>query len=182
MPLFARRTVINQIESQFPLPGAAQGCLHFAVAGFQSFLKFWLPVLVWMVFIFSASTGGMSFGHTSRFIAPILRWLDPGMTEETVFLLVAIIRKLAHVVEYAILGILVWRAVRRPRRHDPRPWSWRAAAIAFAVASLYAMTDEFHQSFVPSRGASPVDVLLDMTGAAAGIVAVWALGKWFKRW
>lgn len=135
-----------------------------------------------MALIFSASTGGMSFGHTSRFLGPLLQWINPDMTAETVLMLVTAIRKVAHVMEYAVLSILVWRAVRRPRWRDPRPWSRRQSAVAFAVAAAYAMTDEFHQSFVPSRGASVLDVLLDIAGAAFGILAVWILGKWWHRW
>ena len=135
-----------------------------------------------MGFIFSASTAGMSFGHTSRFLAPILQWLSPDMSPETLHRLVAIIRKMAHVFEYAVLGILVWWALRRPKWRDPRPWSWRQSMGAFAVASVYAATDEFHQAFVPSRGASPLDVGLDMIGAAAGILFLWFVGKCFNRW
>jgi VanZ family protein len=135
-----------------------------------------------MGFIFSASTAGMSFGHTSRFLGPILRWIDPDMSQETIQTLVAIIRKMAHVFEYAVLCVLVWWALRRPKWRDTRPWSWRQCFSAFAVASVYAMTDEFHQAFVPSRGASVMDVGLDMIGAAAGILFLWVVGRCFNRW
>jgi len=47
---------------------------------------------------------------------------------------------------------------------------------------LYAGTDEFHQRFVPSRQASGWDVLLDSTGAAMGLLGLWALGCWRKWW
>ena len=50
------------------------------------------------------------------------------------------------------------------------------------IALLYAISDEIHQSFVPTREASVVDVLIDCAGAAAGIFVVWAIGKARKKW
>lgn len=52
-----------------------------------------------------------------------------------------------------------------------------AIRITFAVlgSAIFAVTDEFHQSFVPNRGASPVDVMIDITGAlmAVGLISIW---------
>jgi len=63
-----------------------------------------------------------------------------------------------------------------------KPWQWADALIAVAVAGVYAASDELHQYFVPSRGASIADVLLDTTGAAVGILALWAFGRWRGWW
>ena len=68
-----------------------------------------------------------------------------------------VLRKLAHVVEYAVLGGLLFRAVA----HEP---------TAVLLGSLYAVTDEVHQAFVPGRDGSPLDWLLDTVGAAAGVL------------
>ena len=68
-----------------------------------------------------------------------------------------VLRKLAHLVEFAILGFLLARALRR----EP------AAAL---LASLYAATDEVHQAFVPGRHASPLDWLIDTVGVVAGVL------------
>src|SRR5436190_10785358 len=69
-------------------------------------------------------------------------------------------RKLIHMSEYGLLCFLWWRALRTVV--DER----RALALAFAVSTAYAATDEFHQSFVHGRHGTPVDVLIDMVGMA----------------
>lgn len=143
----------------------------------RAFLKYWLPVFVWMGLIFTASADGQSAQRSSRIIEPVLRWLFPQMPDETIGLIVFLVRKCAHVTEYAVLALLVWRAWRQPIRDDPRPWQWREAWFALIWVLLYATTDEVHQSFVPSRQGSPWDVLLDTAGAAMGLVALW----WFRR-
>ena len=80
----------------------------------------------------------------------------------------AIIRKTAHLTEYFILGVLLHRALRG----DERGWKLRWALWAIAIAAAYASLDEFHQSFVPSRTASPWDALIDTIGASAAQIAM----------
>jgi VanZ family protein len=98
----------------------------------------WLPVVVWAAVIFAFSS------------VPSLG-TDLG-TWDTV------LRKLAHLAEYAVLGALLARATRR-------------AGTAVALAALYAVTDEVHQLFVEGRHGSPLDVGIDTLGAIAGILA-----------
>jgi len=148
----------------------------------RNFLKYWLPVLVWMSLIFTASGDTHSAQHSSRFIAPVLRWLFPQLTEATVSLIVLFVRKCAHVAEYAVLALLIWRALRRPARRDPRPWRWSQAGFALLCTALYAGSDEIHQLFVPSREGRFEDVVIDAAGAALGLLALWLLGKWRKFW
>jgi VanZ family protein len=74
--------------------------------------------------------------------------------------LYVIVRKAAHFGEYALLTVLWWRALRT-RMTEPA-----ALAAAVAIAVGYAITDEFHQTFVDGRTGSPVDVLIDAAGAA----------------
>ena len=69
-----------------------------------------------------------------------------------------ILRKAAHMAEYGLLWFLWHRALDRPA-------PWPAAAITLA----YAVTDEFHQSFVEGRHGTPVDVLIDAAGVAIAI-------------
>ena len=135
-----------------------------------------------MALIFSASGDTKSFQHSSRIIEPIVRWLMPQMSAKSVRSVVFAVRKCAHVTEYAILAMLVWRALRKPIRNDPRPWDWKQAAVAVLLVALYAATDEWHQLMVPSRQGSALDVLLDTVGAALGILLVWAVGCLRKRW
>jgi VanZ family protein len=127
----------------------------------RRFLKYWLPVLVWLIFIFIGSTDLLSAEHTSRFIGPFLRWFSPDVSDGTIASVQFVVRKCGHLTEYAILAALLFRAIR-------------LFAPAFIVAAIYAALDEFHQSFVASRTASPWDVAIDCVGALIGL-ALWRL-------
>jgi VanZ family protein len=67
-----------------------------------------------------------------------------------------VVRKVAHVTEYAVLGALLVRATRRE-------------LPAFLLGVAYAASDEIHQHFVPGRHATPVDVAIDAVGVALGV-------------
>lgn len=147
----------------------------------RSFALYWLPVVVWMVVIFSASSDSGSIKHTSRFLGPFFRWLFPKVSDHAIGEMVFAVRKCAHLTEYAILAALVWRARRKPRRNDPRPWLWREAGFALVFTALYAATDEIHQTFVPSRQASVWDVLLDSLGAVCGLLLLKFVLNLFRK-
>jgi VanZ family protein len=131
-----------------------------------------------MAFIFGSSTDAFSSGHTSRIIGPLLRWLSPGLPDAFVESAVFWIRKAAHVTEYAVLAGLWWRALWRPVRRDPRPWSWPVAGQALLGSALWAAADEIHQVFTATRGASGRDVALDAGGAALGLLLLWRAWAW----
>jgi VanZ family protein len=135
-----------------------------------------------MAIIFSASSDRKSFSHSSRIIAPILHRLFPHMSEPSVYTIVLAVRKAAHVTEYAILALLVWRALRKPVAAYPRPWRWPDAGTALLFVALYATSDEIHQAFVPTRQASIWDALLDTLGGAFGLLFLWIFGRWRKHW
>ena len=100
-------------------------------------LTVWLPVLVWAAVIFAFSS---------------IPSLSSGLgVWDTV------LRKCAHVTEYAVLGALLYRALGR-----------EAPALALGVA--YAASDEFHQNFVRGRHPSPIDVGIDAVGIALGML------------
>ena len=143
---------------------------------FRSFVKYWLPVILWMMVIFSASGDSHSYEHSSRIIAPLVKFFFPNISPKTLEWIELIARKCAHLSEYAVLALLFWRAARKPVRRDPRPWSWRLGLAAIVFVFLYASTDEFHQRFVPTREPSVHDVMIDTTGAAIGIFLLW--GTW----
>jgi VanZ family protein len=130
-------------------------------------------VLIWATLIFAGSGDLLSEGRTSRFIGPILRWFKPDLSDATVRTLQSIIRKGGHVTEYAILALLTLRALTRTSRLLPSTWSWRPVSLTLGLCALYAISDEFHQSFVSSRYGSPLDVLIDTVGAALGLGVVW---------
>ena len=126
-------------------------------------LKLWWPALVWAVVISSFSTGAFTSENTSLIIIPLLRWLLPHSSPETLSILHHLIRKCAHFVEYFILSLLVLRGIRAGRKEAHIGW----ALVAIGVVAGYAALDEFHQSFVPGREAAVADVLLDTAGGVA---------------
>jgi VanZ family protein len=131
-------------------------------------VKNWLPAIAWACLISLLSTDAFSSEHTSRFIIPLLHLLIPQASAETLEVMHAIIRKSAHLTEYFILGVLLHRALRG----DERGWKLRWALWAIAIAAAYASLDEFHQSFVPSRTASPWDALIDTIGGSAAQIVM----------
>jgi hypothetical protein len=117
--------------------------------------------------IFFASTDLMSAEHTSRYIVPFLLWLKPGMAPKTIWIILVGIRKCAHVAEYAILALLLWRALRQGSVLRGK-MSILFGTVLLGCAVL-AASDEFHQSFVKSRTPSVRDVLVDIVGALIGL-------------
>src|SRR5262245_8845201 len=118
------------------------------------FLSRWLPLIAWMAFIFLASSDEFSAANTSRIIGPLVLWFFPNTSPATLELIHLCVRKLAHLSEYALMGILAARAFRTsPRRLLQRRWFW----ISLLLIVFYALLDEYHQSFVPSRTASVFD-------------------------
>ena len=138
--------------------------------------KYWFPVILCMSFIFWMSTEHFSAEDTFLIIEPILRFLMPFISPEKVDVIHGIIRKLAHVTEYFILGLLLFRAFRSGSR-ELRILRW--CFYSFLVIVLCAASDEFHQSFVDTRTASLIDVGIDMLGGvlALGVSALWCISR-----
>ncbi len=132
-------------------------------------IKYWGPALLWMCFIFWMSTATFSAQNTSLVIDPIIRFLMPSITSEKVDLVHGVIRKSAHITEYFILGILLFRAFRFGSK-ELRSLRW--AFYSFLVVALYAASDEFHQSLETTRTASLLDVGIDTFGGfiAQGVI------------
>jgi len=126
-------------------------------------LAFWLPPLVWMAAIMWFSGNDFSAENTGSVLKPVLQWLLPRLTAPQIAAIHGLIRKSAHVTEYAVLAALWFVALARERRLTPR----RAAWLAFLVAVGWAFLDELHQATEPSRTASAMDVAIDATGALA---------------
>jgi VanZ family protein len=135
----------------------------------RQFVKYWLPLLLWLCVIFVASTNLMSAEHTSRFIVPFLLWLKPGMSPRTIWIILIGARKCAHVMEYAVLALLLWRALRSVPALLHRKTAVVFGAVLLGCA-LFAASDEYHQTFVKSRTPSVRDVFLDVTGAFLGLL------------
>jgi VanZ family protein len=143
------------------------------------FLKSWLAGFLWMGVIFAASTDIGSAKQSSRIIIPLLKWLNPAVSKETIELVQLVVRKSGHLTVYAVLAMLLWRGLRN-YKGDFGSWRWSEAAWIILVAAFYACTDEFHQSFVSSRYGSPLDVAIDAAGAALGLLLIWIF-LWIKK-
>lgn len=139
------------------------------------------PVIIWAGLIFWGSTRVLSANQTSQFLTPFLKWLVPGISDAAVLEAKYYIRKGGHVTEFAVLAMWIARAVRG--LNEGKGWGsgHRLFLAAWLGATAYAATDEFHQSFEPTRQASVVDVMIDSGGAAAGacVVLVWV--EWRAR-
>jgi VanZ family protein len=134
------------------------------------------PLFLWLGFIFFASTEEFSADNTSRIIRPLMLWLFPNISEESLALVHFIVRKAAHFTEYAVLAFLAARAFATSSKSQlRRPWFF----ISLGIIILYALTDEYHQSFVPSRTSSIYDSLIDMSGGMT-MLLLYALWRWRK--
>ena len=111
-----------------------------------------------------------------RFILLLLKFILPGLTPETFEFLHHGIRKLRHLGEFAILSLLWARALAGPGAR----WHARRIGGALCLSILVVIVDESHQAFVPSRGASVMDVGIDTLGAVLG-QGVRLVGLMLKR-
>ena len=149
----------------------------------------WVRILLWiavvavcvMIFLFSAQTGEESADTSGRVVRWVIAILVKGYhlmaaaQQQEIFETASlIVRKLAHFSEFALLGFLVRLLMQSYAIRAASPWAWLAA-------TLYAMTDEFHQMFTEARGPSLVDVGIDSLGAAAGVAFACLLLWLFMR-
>ena len=121
----------------------------------RSPLFLWGPVVLMLVVIFGASS------------IPNLQTLPGNISDKS-----------GHSIGYAMLGGAILRALSGGRL---RGVTWSRGLVAIAVATLYGVTDEFHQLFVPGRSADRYDVLADCVGATIGTTIGW-LASAAQRW
>lgn len=119
------------------------------------------PLLLWLGFISFASTREFSAANTSQIVGPVLHWLFPGISEAQLAAAHFLTRKAAHFTEYALLAFLARRAfITSTQAFVQRYWF----QLGLLLVVIYALLDEFHQSFVPSRTASIYDSAIDIAG------------------
>lgn len=121
----------------------------------RKWLTAYAPLIVWTIVVLGLGTGMGSMNETSRFIRPLLEFLFPAASPETLTIYHGYIRKLAHFTEYAILAHLAFRALGNYRHRF---------SVVFGYVAAVAATDEFNQSFNMSRTSSIWDFLLDLSG------------------
>ena len=123
-------------------------------------LKYFIPALIWMIFIFIMShTNGNDSSNQSNFIAEIILKVI-NIDRDT---LTFIIRKAAHMSEYAILLLLLYYALSNVI-------SKHTLSLSLLVTFIYACSDEFHQLFMEGRAGQFRDVCIDTAGGATGIL------------
>lgn len=126
-----------------------------------------LATLAWAAYIFYLSTSAFGADRSIPLLARLLALLDLSVSHTTLNFFNSFIRTLAHLTEYAILALLVYRTWGGRNRCGWRP---HLAFWCVAIAALYSVTDEYHQSLTPTRVASAFDCAIDITGAAFGML------------
>jgi VanZ family protein len=134
-------------------------------------IQSWAITLGWMILIFCFSTDLFSAENTAGLLAPLLSAIFPALRADQLELIHYGLRKLGHLSEYFILAVLLMRALLAARPAQRRV---SRLVCALTLATLYGASDEWHQSFVPSRTASVVDVMIDSCGAFWGTM-------WYDR-
>lgn len=132
-------------------------------------LKYFIPAICWMIFIFIMShTNGNDSSNQSNFIAKmILEFIN--IDQNT---LTFIIRKIAHMSEYAILLLFVYYGIHKTIRYK------YALLGSLLISFIYACSDEIHQLFIPGRSGQFTDVLIDTSGALIMLLIIYL---WQKR-
>jgi VanZ family protein len=132
-------------------------------------LSHWFPAIFVAILISVFSTQYFAAERTGGVILPVLHWLFPWATHRMLHLFHSGIRKAAHVTEFGIFSITVFRGIRAGRSG----WKFNWAFATLVIAGLYAALDEWHQSFVLLRHATPRDVAIDAFGALLAQCFVW---------
>lgn len=129
----------------------------------------WLAVVIWATAIFLLShESADSSSERSGLLVSMLLNLGVG---DSLDISETIIRKTAHLMMYAVLGMLLFIALKASIE------TRRAVAGAIALATIYATTDEIHQLFIPGRSGEVRDVLVDGLGACIGVSLVYLITK-----
>ncbi|MBU4288617.1 MAG: VanZ family protein [Proteobacteria bacterium] len=133
------RRVKHYSERDGPLPAG-----NIELTSFKKFIYYWLPVIIYCLLIFIQSS------YPSPESIPALPYID----------------KILHFIAYAILGVLFFRAFRTQRFKESINM---VIVLSILSASLYGLSDEVHQYFVPSRNADIMDFFADVAGSICGV-------------
>ena len=144
-------------------------------------MKAGIAAILWLIVIAIESSALLSASNTSRILYPLLHYLF-GLDWPRFHYWHFYIRKAGHVVGYAILSLLLFRAWRAtlPAMSDVK-WTLRWANIAILGTALVASLDEWHQSFIPSRTGAVRDVVLDTCAGIAAQVIIFLWWTWRRK-
>ncbi len=137
-------------------------------------LFYWLPPLLWMALIFYFSTDTFSGDNTGSLARKILSIIFPNLSAAQFKLVHFYVRKAAHFTEYAILALLAFRAFRSGAVVR---WRWRWALGTLLIVVIYALLDEYHQTFTAHRVGSIYDSLTDISGGLTALIVLWLVGR-----
>jgi len=135
----------------------------------------WIFIILWMtvIFLFSSQDSDESSKLSRGFLRKFILWFLPeNISQDTVDFLEYLLRKCAHMTEYAVLGILISIQLRLYQVFQAE---WKKIWTAVFLVMLYAATDEFHQLFVGGRSGQFTDVLIDTCGGIAGTVILYLI-------
>jgi VanZ family protein len=135
-------------------------------------LKYWAPPIIWMSLIFWFSTDVFSGDNTGSLLWKVVGFIYPAAPQWLFDSIHFYIRKAGHFTGYAILALLLFRAFRSGAGAR---WRLGWALSSLLVAFLYALLDEYHQTFTRHRTGSIYDSLIDTSGAATALVMLWFL-------
>lgn len=135
----------------------------------QNSLLIWVPVFLGLATIAGESTRTMGSTTTSHWLLHLINLFHPQAATHAIDLLNVVLRKCGHFLGYGLLGIIcarAWFSVLR-RKLTVRWFDTRMYAALCGIGSvlIIASADEIHQIYLPGRGASVHDVLLDTSGA-----------------
>lgn len=117
-------------------------------------LKHWLPTLAWAVLIFS-------FSSQPTFSTSAVHWQD------------FLVKKSAHLFVYAVLSILIYRSLKLTTHYS----LLNLLILTITLTVLYAVTDEFHQTFTLGRDPTLRDVFIDIAGGLTGLIVRTKIGS-----
>jgi VanZ family protein len=138
-------------------------------------VKYWVPVAMMTGVMFYFSTDVFSAENTRVVFDKFFLWFVPHANRHTLVNFNYLLRKSAHFTEYAILGVLLFRAFRAD---NPVRWRFKWALYAFISTVSWALLDEIHQTFTRTRGGSIWDSLLDASG---GLFSLALIAMYYTR-
>lgn len=146
--------------------------------------RVWTPVVIAVAVICVESTQAMSAQNTSSRLRPIFERIFGAFSDSGWDSFHHYLRKTGHFVGYGAVCFTFLRAwLHTLGRHaTATQLSWRLQSTLLAIVStaVVASCDEFHQTFLPGRTGTPIDVLLDTTGASVLCLMVWLI-CWSRR-